>query len=137
MYLSVLSLSLSPHPPTGRQIEFPSYELKNNQMLGLLVPGKQGAIEISKMMYNTPGVNFALVSSAMYKGHFLSVVCIRVDSSKIRDLWVWLFEEEKEMLLRKGLLAIVMQSGTFVWLRGRPSSGKKTVFSLLLLLWRM
>ena len=95
-------------------------------MLGLLVPGKQGAIEISKMMYNTPGVNFALVSSAMYKGHFLSVVCIRVDSSKIRDLWVWLFEEEKEMLLGKGLLAIVMQSGTFVWLRGKPSSGKIT-----------
>ena len=90
-------------------------------MLGLLVPEKQGAIEISKMMYNTPGVNFALVSSVMYKGHFLSVVCIRVDSSKMRDLWVWLFEEEKEMLVGKGLFAIVMQTGTFVWLKERQS----------------
>ena len=91
-------------------------------MLGLLVPGKQGAIEISKMMYNTPGVNFALVSSVMYKGHFLSVVCIRVDSTKMRDLWVWLFEEEKEMLIEKGLMAVIMHTGTLVWLRGKPLS---------------
>ena len=92
-------------------------------MICLLVIGKQGAIEISRMMFNAPGVNFALVSSVQYGPHFINTVSIRVQSARLKELWLWVFEGEKELLLSKGLLAVVMDSGTFVWLRGKPITG--------------
>ena len=92
-------------------------------MLSLLVVGKQGAKEISNMLVMTPGVNFALVSSVTYDGHFVYTVSLRVESTKQKDMWKWLLQEVREELLSKGLLAIVMQSGTFVWMRGKPNSG--------------
>ena len=107
----------------GQQIDFPTDGLDNNQMLGLLVAGKLGATEISKMMFHAPGVNFALVSSIFYGGHHIHAVSIRVNSSKLQNLWQWVLVKENSSLLAKGLLAMVMQSGTFVWLRGKPMSG--------------
>ena len=95
----------------------------DNQMLSLLVVGKQGAKEISKMLIVTPGVNFALVSSVTYGNHFVYTVSLRVESTMQKDMWKWLLQERRESLLSKGLLAIVMQSGTFVWMRGKPNSG--------------
>jgi len=92
-------------------------------MLGLLVVGKCGATEISKMMFHAPGVNFALVSSVCYGPHHIHTVSIRVSTKRVRDLWEWIFTTENASLLAKGLLGIVMESGTFVWLRGKPSVG--------------
>ena len=107
----------------GKQIEFPISETDDNQMLGLLVDGKCGATEISKMMFHAPGVNFALVSSVCYGAYNIHTVSVRVNTDRVRDLWVWIFTTENASLLAKGLLGIVMQSGTFVWLRGKPSAG--------------
>ena len=111
-------------------MEFPNFEA--GQTLGLLVAGKGGATEISKMMFKAPGVNFALVSSITFGAHFIHTVCIRVNSSQLKELWRWMFVTENSSLLSKGLLAVVMETGTFVWLRGKPMSGRLSPRVLLL-----
>ena len=105
-------------------MEFPNDNSETNQSLGLLVAGKRGASEISKMMFKAPGVDFALVSSVTHGTHVIHTVCIRVSSLQLKELWQWVFVDENTSLLSKGLLAVVMETGTFVWLRGKPMPGK-------------
>lgn len=107
----------------GKQIEFPVIEADDNLMLGLLVVGKACATEISKMLFHAPGVNFALVSSVRYATHHLHTVSIRVVATRLQELWTWILSKSSS-LLSKGLVGIVMQSGNFVWLRGKPSASK-------------
>ena len=92
-------------------------------MLALLVVGKACATEISKMLFHAPGVNFALVSSVRYATHHLHTVSIRVVTTRLQELWTWVLSKSSS-LLSKGLVGIVMESGNFVWLRGKPSASK-------------
>lgn len=92
-------------------------------MMGLLVVGKACATEISKMLFHAPGVNFALVSSVRYATHHLHTVSIRVVTTNLQELWAWILGKSTS-LLSKGLVGIVMQSGSFIWLRGKPSGSK-------------
>ena len=136
--LSTSSSNSTPFPPSknvlsslsflvsnclGKQIEFPVIEADDNLMLGLLVVGKACATEISKMMFHAPGVNFALVSSVRYVTHHLHTVSIRVVATRLQELWAWILSKSPS-LLSKGLVGIVMQSGNFIWLRGKPSTSK-------------
>lgn len=79
-----------------------------------------GAKEISHMMFNAPDVNFALISPVAYRGHSLYCVSVRVVSTDLHQLWQWLLSSSRETLLGHGLIALVLRSGTFLWLRGRP-----------------
>lgn len=88
--------------------------------MALLVSGKPEALEIAKMMFSSPGVNFALMSSVNMSGHTAYTVSVRVESAKLGELWAWLWKEKKALLLSLGLLAVVMQTGTVVWVRGSP-----------------
>lgn len=104
-----------------KEIEFPSMEvseLRDHQLMALLVSSKQEASEIAKMMFSSPGVNFALVSSVSIAGHVTYTVSLRVESAKLRDLWVWLWEEKVGLLVSLGLQAVVMQGSTIVWVHG-------------------
>lgn len=96
-------------------------------MLGLLVIGRNGATEISRMMFQAPGVNFALVNSVYYGNHYIYTVSVRLESTKLQEFWQWVFVMEKDSLLARGLLALVMRSGTFIWLRGKPAGGQSVL----------
>ena len=113
VYVSVL------FTPTGKLIDLPAEECDNSQMLGLLIAGKQGATEISKMMFKAPGIDFALVNSVVHEGQYVYTVSIRVATPKLEELWQWIFATNNVPLLARGLFAVVMQSGTFIWLRGK------------------
>lgn len=89
-------------------------------MLALLVSSKSHASEIAKMMFNSPGVNFALMNSVSVPGHVACTVSVRVESAKLADLWAWLWEEKRSLLIGHGLLAVVMQTGTVIWVQGYP-----------------
>lgn len=102
----------------GTEIDFPAMQQNNYQMMALLVSAKSEASEIAKHMFTSPGVNFALVSDISVRGHTAHAVSIRVESDRIRELWVWLWEEKKAWLSGHGLQAIVLQSGTVAWLDG-------------------
>ena len=93
-------------------------------MMALLVPGKSEASEIAKMMFSSPGVNFALVTSVTVLGHTAHTVSIRVESARITELWAWLWEEKKAWLTGQGLLGVVLQSGTVIWLEGKVGPGE-------------
>lgn len=111
-------------PPTGEQINLPSTPSNcgQQQVMCLLVDSQCGAREISHMMFNAPGVNFALINPVVYGNCSVYAVVIRVLSSCLRELWLWLFTTCQELLLANGLLSIVLQSGTFVWARDGPST---------------
>ena len=53
-------------------------------MLSLMVMSKSGANEISRMMFDCPGVNFALVNSVLYGSHLIHTVSIRIEPAKVR-----------------------------------------------------
>jgi hypothetical protein len=104
----------------GAEIDFPSEQAPDHQMLALLVVSKSDAAEIAKMMFSSPGVNFALVNSVNMPGHVTCTVSVRVESEKLADFWTWLWEEKRTLLVGRGLLAVVMQTGTVVWMQGKP-----------------
>ncbi len=105
--------------PAGTGIDFPSELPANHQMLALLVATKAGASQIAKMMFSSPGVNFALVNSVSVPGHAPCCnVSVRVESVKLAQLWAWLWEEKRAVLASHGLVAVVMQTGTIVWVQG-------------------
>lgn len=89
-------------------------------MMAFLVSSKPGAAEISKLMFSSPGVNFALMSSISVSGHTTYTVSLRVESAKLGELWAWLWEERMSSLTGLGLLAVVMQPCTVVWVQGYP-----------------
>ena len=97
-------------------------ELRDHQLMALLVSSKQGASEIARLMFSSPGVNFALMSSVTTAGQVTYTVSLRVESAKLPELWVWLWEEKRALLSQLGLQAVVMQGGTIVWLHGNGSS---------------
>lgn len=105
---------------TDKELDLPSGGLPDHHMMSLLVETKHGAAEVSKMMFDSPGANFALVSSInCASGHAASyTVTLRVESVKLSEFWVWLWMEKREPLMKEGLLAVVMQSGTIVWCQG-------------------
>ncbi len=115
----------------GKQIETPKTN-SNSLTLSLLISKKEGANGISKAITDAPGVNFALVSSINHKGSLLHTVSVRLDKSSERDMWIWLLEKEREQLLANGLLAVVLHSGTFLWMKGKPNSGKLLPIKMLL-----
>ncbi len=92
--------------------------------LSLLVSKKEGASDISRAIADAPGVNFALVSSLDHRGSLLHTVSVRLAKSKEGEMWKWLLEKERDQLLANGLLAVVLHSGTFLWMKGKPGSGK-------------
>ena len=110
-------------PPAGEQINLPSSSSNTGQqqVVCLLVDSQYGAREISHMMFNAPGVNFALINPVVYGNCSVYAVVIRVLSRCLRELWLWLFTTSQELLLANGLLSIVLQSGTFVWARDGPT----------------
>lgn len=93
-------------------------DLRDHQLMALLVSSKQEATEIAKLMFSSPGVNFALVSSVSISGQVTYTVSLRVESAKLWELWVWLWEEKPALLIGLGLQAVVMQGGTIVWFPG-------------------
>ena len=105
--------------PAGAEIDFPAVQQQNHQMMALLVRGKSEASEIAKLMFTSPGVNFALVSAITIRGQAAHSVSIRVESARIGELWAWLWEEKKAWLSSHGLQAVVLQSGTVAWLDGK------------------
>ena len=89
-------------------------------MMSLLVETKQGAAEVSKMMFDSPGANFALVSSICSPSrHASHTVTIRVESARLSEFWVWLWGAKREVLLKEGLLAVMLQTGSIVWCQAR------------------
>ena len=86
--------------------------------MALLVASKAGASEIAKMVFSCPGVKFALMSPVGVSGEPACTVSMRVESAKLPELWVWLWEENKTSLIGRGLVAMVMQSGTVIWIQG-------------------
>ena len=85
-------------------------------MLSLLVKTKRGASEVSKMTFDSPGANFALVSSVTSGVEQLShTVTIRVEAAKLSEFWDWLWVEKREGLIKEGLLAVVLQTGAILW----------------------
>ncbi len=109
----------------GAEIDFPAVQQRDHQMLALLVSGKSEASEIAKMMFTSPGVNFALMSSITVAGRAIYTVSIRVESNRLGELWAWLWEEKKAWLSSQGLHAVVLQSGTVVWLEGKAGGGEQ------------
>ncbi len=99
-------------------------EQQDHQVMALLITNKQGTSEISKLLSLSPGVTFALVSSVNVLGQTLSSISLIVEDSKLGELWTWLWEEKKQLLESKGLLALVMKSRTIIWLQGRRPPGK-------------
>jgi len=69
-------------------------------------------------MFSSPGVNFALMSPVNVSGHTSYTVSVRVESARLKDLWAWLWVENRTALIGRGLLAVVMQNGTMVWVHG-------------------
>jgi len=85
-------------------------------MLSLLVKTKRGASEVSKMTFDSPGANFALVSSITSGVEQTAhTVTIRVEAARLSEFWDWLWVEKREGLIKEGLLAIVMQTGAILW----------------------
>lgn len=109
---------------SGEEIEFPSMEeseTQEHQLMALLVSSKHEASEMAKLMSTSPGVNFALVNSVSISERVTTFsVSLRVESAKLSELWAWLWGEKKAALMSLGLLAVVMQAGTVVWLQGIP-----------------
>ena len=102
----------------GKETDFPSSgELRDHQMMALLVDSKQGASEISKMMFNSPGVDFVFFNSVNVSSQTTYTVSVRVESSRLGGLWEWLWREKKELLASKGLFAVMMQTGTVAWMQ--------------------
>lgn len=123
--------------PLGREIDFPSDEPQGHQTMALLVTNKSGASEIAKMMFSCPGVTFALMSTlsnntALGKGVY--TISLHVKTSMLGELWAWLWGEKKSLLVTQGLVAMVMQSGTIIWVQGISTSEFIVVVLLLLLL---
>lgn len=107
----------------GKQLEIP----QNNSTtltLSLLVAKKEGATDISRVLGDGPGVNFALVSSVNHNGCLLHTVSVRLEKARQKEMWEWLLERERGQLLARGLMAVILQSGTFLWMRGKPTSCK-------------
>ena len=69
------------------------------------------------MIFNAPGVNFALVNSATYGEASVYSVLLRVSSSSLRELWHWLLATSREALLSSGLLGLALHGDIFLWLR--------------------
>lgn len=69
------------------------------------------------MMFNAPGVNFALVNPVMYGNSQAYCVSLRVASDSLHQLWHWLVSSSQEALLAHGLMAVALKGGTFLWLR--------------------
>jgi hypothetical protein len=83
----------------------------------LLVSSQAGARDVSHMIFNAPGVNFALVNSATYGEASVYSVLLRVSSSSLRELWHWLLATSREALLSSGLLGLALHGDIFLWLR--------------------
>lgn len=103
-----------------KELDLPLERLPDQHMMSLLVETKRGATEVSKMMFDCPGANFALVNSvSSANGHASHTVTVRVESVRLSEFWVWLWVEKREALMREGLLAVMMQTGTIVWCQAR------------------
>ena len=87
------------------------------QVVCLIVTSQTGARDVAQMMFTAPGVTFALVNPVMCESNPAYCISLRVLSKNLRQLWSWLFTTSRDALLACGLTAVVLQSGTFVWLR--------------------
>lgn len=108
----------------GRQIKvdmLPSSPSCQYQVLCLLVSGQSGARDISHMMFNAPGVNFALVNPVIYDNTPAYCVSLRVSSSSFRQLWRWLLASSRDALMSCGLTGVALQDSTFLWLQDPAS----------------
>ena len=103
----------------GAEIDFPSDQSEEYQMLALLASSKPGASEIAKMIFTSPGVNFALMNSVSTAtmADLACTVSVRVESAKLPELWAWLWEKNHDLLVSYGLQGVMMQSGTIVWVK--------------------
>lgn len=100
--------------------------MPDHHMLSLLVQTKRGASEVSKMTFDSPGANFALVSSVSTGiGHVSHTVTLRVEAAKLSEFWNWLWVEKREELVKDGLLAVVMQTGAIVWCQAKTEGIKR------------
>jgi len=103
----------------GSQMELPPCN-DSSLAVCLLVSSKEGAIDVSSLASNYPGVNFALMSSCTHNGHTLQTVSIRVEMPKKVQLLDKVLRDDRETLVSKGLLAVVFQCGTFLWIKQKP-----------------
>ena len=92
------------------------------RVLCLLVSSQAGARDISHMMFDAPGVNFALVNSATYEKSATHCVSLRVSVESLPELWNWLLVTSRDSLLSSGLVGLALHGGgTFLWLRDPTS----------------
>lgn len=103
---------------TGKQVNVVSSSQScQYQVVCLLVSSQTGAREISHMMFNAPGVNFALVNPVMYGDLSAYCVSVRVLSGSLHQLWHWLVTSSRDALLACGLVGLTLHGGTFLWFR--------------------
>ena len=105
-------------PLLGKQVSTPcNGGHLQHQEVCLLVSSQTGAREVSHMMFNAPGVSFALVNSVTYGEGSVYSVLLRVTSSSLPELWHWLLTTSRTALLSSGLLGLALHSTVFLWLR--------------------
>lgn len=118
--LNHLVYDIMSDPHAGKQISVvptsPSQSCQH-QVVCLLVSSQEGARNISHMMFNAPGVNFALVNPVMYGNSPIFCISIRVSSDSLHQLWCWLLSSSQEVLLAYGLVALALGGGTLLWLK--------------------
>lgn len=111
---------------TGRQVCTPSVPSNSSQHqfkeVCLLVSSQSGARDVSHMMFNAPGVNFALVNNITYQEAPAYSVLLRVLSVRLPELWTWLLTTSREALLAAGLLGLALHGHVFLWLRDPASA---------------
>lgn len=111
---------------TGRKVCTPSVPSNSSQHqfkeVCLLVSNQSGARDVSHMMFNAPGVNFALVDNITYQEAPAYSVLLRVLSVRLPELWTWLLTTSREALLAAGLLGLALHDHVFLWLRDPASA---------------
>jgi hypothetical protein len=101
----------------GKQINVVPTLSSQYQVVYLLVTSLTGAREISLMMFNAPGVNFALMNPVTYGDSTVFCVSVRVSSGSLHQLWHWLLVSSNDTLLECGTVGLALDGGTFLWLR--------------------
>ena len=104
-------------PSTGKQINVVPTLSSQHQLVCLLASSQTGAREISLMMFNAPGVNFALMNPVTYGDSSVFCVSVRVSSGSLHQLWHWLLVTSHNTLLACGMIGLALYGGTFLWLR--------------------
>ncbi len=114
---------------SDEELDLPTGGVVDHHMLAFLVKSKRGASEVSKMTFDSPGANFALVSSVSTGMEQLShTVTVRVEAAKLAEFWDWLWVEKRESLIREGVLAVIMQTGAILWCQANLEGETQIIF---------